>query len=85
MADGGEPVARFIKSSSRKPTTGLIALFFTLRICDTLHLYGFDAGNADERYHYFSTRKKRKSAHSFDREGSIIRAMAGANLLVLHQ
>eukprot|EP00873_Tetraselmis_striata_P039599 jgi/Tetstr1/459863/TSEL_000448.t1 len=58
--------------SGEKPMSGFYAMLYTLRVCSTIDLYGFDAWTDDMagqfklRYHYFDDDEPRPGAHSFD-------------------
>ena len=78
-------------------TTGLLGMFVLMEMCDSLDLYGFAFDSCDPAcsskatYHYFTRRNYaealRSSAHpshSYQVEGSLMRAAHAAGLACIH-
>eukprot|EP00958_Prasinococcus_capsulatus_P011392 scaffold1132_cov377-Prasinococcus_capsulatus_cf.AAC.6 len=72
------------------PSSGFVALFFLLQICDHVDVYGVGDGFAGA-WHYFEERDFADSRefgkdphHSFDLEGDVIRVMDAALGVLTH-
>lgn len=83
-------VARFMPPSrndaqaEQRPTTGLVAVFFLINICDNIALFGFDHRN--ETYHYWQSGKtKRVGVHSWSHEAALLRKMQQLRLLSIRR
>ena len=77
-------VARLLRSTTRRPTTGLIAAHLLVNVCDELRLFGFDflgRSSRDVAYHYYDERKPRIRAHGWTREQAILQRMQALGLL----
>ncbi|KAK3257335.1 glycosyltransferase 29 protein [Cymbomonas tetramitiformis] len=51
-----------------KPMSGMVAVYFSMQLCDQIDLYGFEAYKEGTKtpYHYFDRREGMTQVHSFD-------------------
>ena len=65
------------------PSTGLVAVFIFMNLCDSLTVVGFGA-SPGANYHYFSglgARESGNTVHSWSAEDALVRALARAGRL----
>jgi len=78
------PPTRSAAQAEQRPTTGLIAVFFLINLCDNIALFGFDHRN--ETYHYWASGKaKRIGVHSWSHEAALLRKMQQLRLLSIRR
>ena len=57
------------------PSSGLVATFLLVQLCDKVTVYGFNGINDGSRYHYWKTaRRYQNRTHSFTAERALLRA-----------
>ncbi|XP_077108022.1 CMP-N-acetylneuraminate-beta-galactosamide-alpha-2,3-sialyltransferase 2-like [Ranitomeya variabilis] len=69
------------KHHGRYPSTGMLALFFALHICDEISVFGFGADQKGNWHHYWENNKfagafKWTGVHNADFESKLIEALA---------
>ncbi|KAK3265987.1 hypothetical protein CYMTET_25366, partial [Cymbomonas tetramitiformis] len=64
------------------PSSGLVALFILLQLCQQVSVMGFSGTNDSKRYHYFkSNRNYMNRTHSFTVERALLRALGKAGVI----
>jgi hypothetical protein len=69
----------------RRYTTGLVAVFIFMNLCDNLTVVGF-GGSPGATYHYFNglgARESGNNVHSWSAEDALVRALARAGRLTM--
>ncbi|XP_054983000.1 CMP-N-acetylneuraminate-beta-galactosamide-alpha-2,3-sialyltransferase 1 [Sorex araneus] len=76
----------WLQGHGRYPSTGILAIFFALHICDEVDLYGFGANSKGDWHHYWETNPsagafRKTGVHDGDFESNVTSILASINKL----
>ncbi len=76
-AQGEDALTVTLLEGRDTPSSGLVAVFVMLQLCDRVTAYGFSGLNDGRGYHYWkSNRQYQNRTHSFSAERALLRRLA---------
>ncbi|KAG5836326.1 hypothetical protein ANANG_G00253390 [Anguilla anguilla] len=81
---------RWTERHGRYPSTGMLAIVFSLHVCDEVSVFGYGADHLGNWHHYWENNKlagafRRTGVHNGDFEMQVIEKLAAAGKIKLHK